>query len=100
MLDFGWPELLVIIAVAVLVIGPDELPQIMRGLGRLVRRLQYVRFALSQQFEDFMQTHDLEEMRGRAFGDREDIYNPASKTEGGKSPAPTAEEEKDSDHAA
>jgi len=63
MLDIGWSELLLIAAVAVLVIGPNEIPEIMRTLGRIVRRLQYVRFALSQQFEDFMKDHDLEEIR-------------------------------------
>lgn len=63
MFDFGWAELLLIVAVAVLVIGPDEIPGIMRSLGRAVRRFQYVRFALSQQFDDFMKEHDLEELR-------------------------------------
>ena len=66
MLDFGWPELLLILAVAVLVIGPNEIPEMMRGLGRIVRRLQYMRFALSQQFDDFMRETDLEEMRREA----------------------------------
>jgi sec-independent protein translocase protein TatB len=63
MFDFGWAELLVIAAVAVLVIGPKELPAIMFTLGRLARRLQYMRFALSQQFEDFMLQNDLNELR-------------------------------------
>lgn len=31
----------------------------MRTLGRVVRRLQYVRYAFSQQFEDFMEQNDL-----------------------------------------
>ena len=35
----------------------------MLGLGRLTRRLQYVRYAFSQQFEDFLKEHDLEELR-------------------------------------
>ncbi|MCB1533097.1 MAG: twin-arginine translocase TatA/TatE family subunit [Alphaproteobacteria bacterium] len=63
MLDFGFPELLVIIALAVLVVGPNEIPKIMVGLGRIVRRLQYVRFAMTQQFDDFMREHDLEDIR-------------------------------------
>ena len=33
------------------------------GLGRIVRRAQYVRYAFSQQFDDFMKTHDLDELR-------------------------------------
>lgn len=88
MLDFGWPELLVIIAVAVLVIGPDEIPEIMRTLGRLVRRLQYVRFALSRQFDDFMQQHDIDEMRGKPLDDDPDR------------PVPPTDAEKDHDHGA
>lgn len=67
MLDVGWAELLLITMVAVLVIGPQEIPDIMRALGRVVRRLQYVRFALSQQFDDFMREHDLDELRGDAL---------------------------------
>ncbi|MGZ9097348.1 MAG: Sec-independent protein translocase subunit TatA/TatB [Micavibrio sp.] len=63
MLDFAWSELLVVIAVAVLVIGPKDIPKVMRGLGQLMRRVQYLRFALSQQFEDLMKETDLEELR-------------------------------------
>lgn len=63
MLDFAWSELLVVIAVAVLVIGPKDIPKVMRGLGQLMRRVQYLKFALSQQFEDLMKETDLEELR-------------------------------------
>lgn len=63
MFDIGWPELLLIMAVSVLVIGPKELPAIMRGLGRIVRRLHYVRYAFSQQFEDFMRENDMDDLR-------------------------------------
>lgn len=66
MLDFGLPELFLIMAVAVFVIGPKDIPKIMYGFGRIVRRLQYMKFALSSQFEDFMQEHDLTEMRAMA----------------------------------
>lgn len=63
MLDFSWAELFVIVVVALVVIGPKEIPHIMHGLGRFVRRLQYVRFAMTQQFDDFMREHDLEDIR-------------------------------------
>jgi sec-independent protein translocase protein TatB len=62
-LDIAWSEILVIGVVAVVAIGPKELPQVMRTLGRLVRRGQYLKYALSQQFEDFMREHELEELR-------------------------------------
>ena len=59
MLDFSWAELFVIVIVALVVIGPKDIPHIMHSLGRFVRRLQYVRFAMTQQFDDFMREHDL-----------------------------------------
>lgn len=63
MLDFGFPELLVIVALAVVVLGPKEIPKVMHALGRVVRRLQYVRYAMSTQFDDFMRANDLDGIR-------------------------------------
>ena len=48
MLDFGWPELFVIIVLVVLFVGPEELPRVMVALGRVARRLQYIRYTISQ----------------------------------------------------
>lgn len=63
MLDFGFAELLMIMVVAVLVIGPSEIPKLMVALGRVVRRIQYVKYAFSQQFEDYMRAADLSYIR-------------------------------------
>lgn len=63
MFDFGWPELFLIIAVAVIFIGPSELPVLMVALGRLVRRFRYIKFAISQQFEDVMRDADMDDIR-------------------------------------
>ena len=61
MLDFGWAELFLVMAVAVLVIGPNEIPSLMRGFGRLFRRFQYMKHSISQQFDDFMDGEGLNE---------------------------------------
>ena len=61
MLDFGWAELFVVMAVAVFAIGPKEIPGLMRGLGRLFRRFQYMKYSISQQFDDFMDAEGLNE---------------------------------------
>lgn len=66
MLDFGWPELFLIMALAVLVVGPKEIPQIMYTLGRVMRRLQYMRFALTSQFDEFMRESEIKELRNAA----------------------------------
>lgn len=63
MLDFGYSEMLFIMVLAIVLIGPKELPVLMHGLGRIMRRLNYVRYAFSQQFEDFMREHDLDDIR-------------------------------------
>ncbi|MCI5061146.1 MAG: Sec-independent protein translocase protein TatB [Alphaproteobacteria bacterium] len=63
MLDFGWAELLIIVAVAIFVIGPKDIPNIMYGVGRFMRRFQYIRFAVSQQFDEIMKVGDIEELR-------------------------------------
>ncbi len=63
MFDVAWSEILLVGAVAVVVIGPGEIPQVMRAAGRAVRRLQYVRFALSQQFEELMKEQDIDDLR-------------------------------------
>ncbi len=60
MFDIGWSELLLIMAIAVFVIGPKELPVMMRTLGRVLRRLQYIRYAFTQQFDDFLQQNDID----------------------------------------
>ena len=63
MLDFGFVELLMIMVIAVLVMGPNEIPKVMVALGRVVRRVQYVKYAFSQQFEDVMRDADLSDIR-------------------------------------
>lgn len=91
MLDFGFSELLVVMAVAILVIGPNEIPGVMRLLGRLMRRMQYVRYAFSQQFEDFLKESDLDDLRrsvnfeekrfDEKMADEEDFMEPLDKPE-------------------
>lgn len=63
MLDFGWSETFLILILALFLIGADDIPKVMVALGRVVRRFQYVKFALSQQFDDFMRDADLDDLR-------------------------------------
>lgn len=63
MFDIGWSEILVIVVVAVLVIGPKDIPNILYQVGRFFRRFQYMRFAMSQQFDELLKSGDIEELR-------------------------------------
>lgn len=70
MLDFGWSEFFLIIILGVVLLGPKEIPELVYQFGRLVRRAQYMKFALSKQFDDFMMQNDLQELRrGGTLGD-------------------------------
>ena len=73
MFDVGWSELFLIMAVAVLVIGPEEIPKVMQTLGRIVRRLQYVKYAFSQQFEDFMKDVGMDDLRRQVNFEEKDF---------------------------
>lgn len=55
MFDIGWSEVLVIGAVILFAFGPEDIPKIMYNLGRVMRRFRYMRYALSSQFENFME---------------------------------------------
>ena len=70
MFGIGLPELMVIIVVAVIVFGPDRLPEFARPAGRLVRQLRQftnaarddIRNELGPEFADFELT-DLDPRR-------------------------------------
>ena len=51
MLNFGWAEMLVIGVVALIVIGPDDLPDMFRQLGRFTGKLR----AMSREFSRAME---------------------------------------------
>lgn len=63
MFGMAWSEILVILVIAVVVIGPKDIPKIMYTLGRLFRRMQYAKFAMSQQFDEILKAGDIEELR-------------------------------------
>ncbi len=63
MLDFGWPELLLVAVVAIFAAGPNDIPKILYELGKIMRRLQYLRFSMSRQFDQFMRENGYDDLR-------------------------------------
>lgn len=49
--NIGFPELLVIFVVALLVIGPQRLPEVARSLGRALRELKRTTTELQNSFD-------------------------------------------------
>jgi len=38
--QFGWMELLIVLAIALLIFGPSKLPQLGRAIGRTIRQFR------------------------------------------------------------
>jgi sec-independent protein translocase protein TatB len=54
MFDIAWSELLLIAIVALIFIGPKELPQVLRNLGRVAAKLRRSADEFRRHFEDSM----------------------------------------------
>ena len=52
MFDIGWTELLVVAMVAILVVGPKELPRMLRGFGKTVGNLRRMANEFQGQFNE------------------------------------------------
>jgi len=76
MFDIGWTELLVIAVVMIIVVGPKDLPAMLRTMGRYVGKLRRTASEFRGQFEDAIRESDLEEMRNELAGLRN--INPAN----------------------
>lgn len=63
MFDFSGWEFLVVLVVAVFAFGPQDMPKLLYHLGRIVRRLHYMKFAFSQQFDDIMKSAEMQVRR-------------------------------------
>jgi sec-independent protein translocase protein TatB len=63
MLDIGWSELLVIGVVALVVIGPKELPGVVRMLAQNIGKLRKMAGEFQSQFTDAMREVELSELK-------------------------------------
>ncbi|TAK98784.1 MAG: twin-arginine translocase subunit TatB [Rhodospirillaceae bacterium] len=63
MFDFAWSEIGLIGLVAVLVLGPKELPQAMRTLGRFTRQARKLAGEFQTHVNDLMREAELEDIK-------------------------------------
>ncbi len=61
MLDIGWSEYLFIAVLALVLLGPKELPIVLRTIGRFVAKAKEVSSSLQEQFYNLEQEHSLKE---------------------------------------
>jgi sec-independent protein translocase protein TatB len=63
MLDIGWSELLLIAVVAVVVVGPKDLPVALRALGRTVSKMRKMAGEFQGQFNDALKEAELDDVK-------------------------------------
>jgi sec-independent protein translocase protein TatB len=66
-MDIGWGELLVILIVGLLVVGPDKLPAYARKTARFVRQFQKVTTGITGQISKAMNLEDEEDGKSSDF---------------------------------
>src|ERR1700724_290127 len=63
MFDFSWSELLLIGVVALIFIGPKELPGVLRTLGEWMSKIRRVAGDFQNQFHDAMREAELADLK-------------------------------------
>ncbi|MGI9380245.1 MAG: Sec-independent protein translocase protein TatB [Methyloligellaceae bacterium] len=63
MLDIGWSEILIIAVVAILVVGPKDLPRLLRQIGNFVGKIKRTANEFKNQFDDAIRDSELDELK-------------------------------------
>jgi sec-independent protein translocase protein TatB len=63
MFDIGWSELLVIAVVALVAIGPKELPTVLRTLGQWMTKLRRMASEFQNQFHEAMREAEMADLK-------------------------------------
>lgn len=63
MFDIGWPEILVVAIVLIIVVGPKDLPAMLRAFGRTTKKLRGMAGEFRGQFDEALREADLDEVR-------------------------------------
>lgn len=76
MLDIGWSELLVIAVILIVVVGPKDLPPMLRAFGKMMTRVRKTAGEFRSQFDEALREADLDEVRQTIQDAKR--FNPAS----------------------
>lgn len=72
MFGIAWAEMLVILAVALVVIGPADLPRVLYGAGKVMRNIRRFTGDIQKSIDDIMREEELQDIirdANRAGGD-------------------------------
>lgn len=76
MLDIGWTELVVIAIVLIIVVGPKDLPPMLRAFGRMTTKMRGMAGDFRKQFDEALKEADLDDVR-KTIGDAQKL-NPVN----------------------
>jgi len=79
MFDIGWSELVVIAVVALIAIGPKELPGVLRMVGQWMGKARKMASEFQGQFNEAMREAEMADVK-KAFDDIKDTASGFSKT--------------------
>ncbi|HTH18031.1 MAG TPA: Sec-independent protein translocase protein TatB [Magnetospirillum sp.] len=65
MFDIGWDEMALIAVVALIVIGPKDLPVVLRQMGRWTRKARELAGEFQRGVDDMMRESELAELKGK-----------------------------------
>lgn len=63
MLDIGWPELFLIAVVTIIVVGPTELPRVVRTVSGVIRKVRSLTGEFQSTLDDMAREADLEDIK-------------------------------------
>ena len=63
MFDLGWSKVLILAVVAIVVVGPKELPTLLRAVGQFIAQLRRHAAEFRSQFDEAMKSTELDQIR-------------------------------------
>ncbi len=75
MFDLGWPEMLVIAIVLIVVVGPKDLPRMLRSFGRTTAKMRTMAGEFRKQFDEALKEAELDDVKSTIDSARK--LNPA-----------------------
>lgn len=66
MFDVGWSEMLLIVAVAIVVIGPKDLPRALYTAGKFIRKIKIFTGDIQKSIDGLMRDEELNEITREA----------------------------------
>ena len=79
MLDMSWGEVMVIGAVALIVIGPKDLPKALRTVGQMTGKIRRMAAEFQGQFKEAMREAELDDVKRQIQGVNDSVASSATR---------------------